>query len=226
MSKGYRTFFCQDNYTQYFIEAPGEPEAWEAFSQSITPDWEVIPIINEHGGMIEVGPGRKYETISNIPQGDRNIRSHLRYQPPTYVRYQEGGDLHGKNVVTLPEKLDPTLAEPMPTAPPNEEDVGRYVQRVMTEMHLKRVAEDHEARIVWGEKKYGQRLRPHNGRDCLKDLYQEALDGCSYGGQAVLEGRDGGYFLRQFARLADEIRDAIYKYPMKGQHGDNHPCAS
>jgi hypothetical protein len=207
MSKEYRTFFCEDNHTQYTIEAPGEAEAWAALRQAIEPDFQSIPIVNYHGGMKEAGPGREYETV---PATKKDLRAHLRYQPPAYTRYQEGGDLY------LSEKLDPTLAEPMPTAPPNEEDVGRYVQRVMTEMRLKQVAEDHEARIVWGEKKYGQRLRPHNGRDCLKDLYQEALDGCSYGGQAVLEGRDGGYFLRQFARLADEIRDAIYKYPMKG----------
>lgn len=217
MSNKYRTFFCEDHHTQYIIEAPGETEAWEALKQAIEPEYEGqgIPVINYYGGMKEVGPGRENETV---PKTKKDFRSHLRYQPPTYTRYQDGGDLYNKRLIATLEKLDATLAEPMPTAPSSEEDVGRYVQRVMTEMRLNQVAEDHEARIVWGEKKYGQRLRPHNGRDCLKDLYQEALDGCSYGGQAVLEGRDGGYFLRQFARLADEIRDAIYKYPMRGEH--------
>lgn len=41
-----------------------------------------------------------------------------------------------------------------------------------------------------GNRKYGTRLQPHNGRDALKDVYQEALDLCVYLRQAIYE-RDG-----------------------------------
>lgn len=41
-----------------------------------------------------------------------------------------------------------------------------------------------------GYKKYGVRLQPHNGRDALKDAYQEALDLVAYLRQEVFE-RDG-----------------------------------
>ena len=52
------------------------------------------------------------------------------------------------------------------------------------------VIEDMAARDRLGEKRYGVRLRPHNGRDALIDAYQEALDLCVYLRQAIFE-RDG-----------------------------------
>lgn len=41
-----------------------------------------------------------------------------------------------------------------------------------------------------GLKRYGVRLQPHNGRDALRDAYEEALDLCVYLRQAIYE-RDG-----------------------------------
>ena len=41
-----------------------------------------------------------------------------------------------------------------------------------------------------GEAKYGTRLKPHNGRDALVDLYQEMLDAVVYCRQVIFE-RDG-----------------------------------
>ena len=38
--------------------------------------------------------------------------------------------------------------------------------------------------------KYGVGLQPHNGRDVLRDAYEEALDLCVYLRQAIFE-RDG-----------------------------------
>lgn len=45
------------------------------------------------------------------------------------------------------------------------------------------IMDDLEARARMGEAKYGQRLRAHNGRDALVDLYQELLDAAVYSGQ-------------------------------------------
>jgi hypothetical protein len=52
------------------------------------------------------------------------------------------------------------------------------------------VAADLELRSSEGQKKYGTKLRGHNGRDALVDAYQEALDLCQYLRQAIYE-RDG-----------------------------------
>jgi hypothetical protein len=45
-------------------------------------------------------------------------------------------------------------------------------------------------RNEFGEFKYGTPLQAHNGRDALKDAYEEALDLCVYLRQALYE-RDG-----------------------------------
>ena len=50
-----------------------------------------------------------------------------------------------------------------------------------------RVMADIEARAQTGFRRYGERLRPHNGRDALVDAYQEALDLAMYLRQAIEE---------------------------------------
>jgi hypothetical protein len=45
-------------------------------------------------------------------------------------------------------------------------------------------------RMALGKKRYGQSLKPWNGRDPLRDAYEELLDGAAYLRQAMFE-RDG-----------------------------------
>lgn len=52
------------------------------------------------------------------------------------------------------------------------------------------VIDDMQARDAAGQRKYGTKLQPHNGRDALTDAYQEALDLAAYLRQAIFE-RDG-----------------------------------
>lgn len=52
------------------------------------------------------------------------------------------------------------------------------------------VKHDLMSRMQFGKAKYGTALQPHNGRDALKDAYEEALDLCQYLRQAMYE-RDG-----------------------------------
>ena len=49
------------------------------------------------------------------------------------------------------------------------------------------VMEDMFERNVQGIRKYGAPLQPFNGRDVLKDAYQEALDLAVYIRQAIFE---------------------------------------
>lgn len=52
------------------------------------------------------------------------------------------------------------------------------------------VISDMLARDRTGEQRYGARLQPHNGRDTLRDAYEEALDLCVYLRSLMYE-RDG-----------------------------------
>ena len=49
------------------------------------------------------------------------------------------------------------------------------------------VKQDLIDRSLVGEKKYGEKLKPFNGRNSLIDAYQEALDLCMYLRQAIYE---------------------------------------
>ena len=53
------------------------------------------------------------------------------------------------------------------------------------------VVADMQERDRLGATRYGTRLQPGNGRDSLRDAYEEALDLCVYLRQAIYE-RDGG----------------------------------
>lgn len=52
------------------------------------------------------------------------------------------------------------------------------------------VLEDMRARDALGHRKYGKHLTPHDGRDSLRDAYEEALDLAVYLRKAMFE-RDG-----------------------------------
>jgi len=49
------------------------------------------------------------------------------------------------------------------------------------------VKQDIEARAEKGLRKYGERLKPFNGRNALQDLYEELLDAAMYTKQQLLE---------------------------------------
>jgi hypothetical protein len=52
------------------------------------------------------------------------------------------------------------------------------------------VIKDMVARDAFGYQKYHMHLQPNNGRDALKDMYQELLDALVYCRQLIFE-RDG-----------------------------------
>ena len=52
------------------------------------------------------------------------------------------------------------------------------------------VMADMQSRYELGIKRYGTPLQPHNGRDALRDAYEEALDLAAYLRTAIFE-RDG-----------------------------------
>lgn len=52
------------------------------------------------------------------------------------------------------------------------------------------VMADLETRLQVGIQRYGTPLQPNNGRDALRDLYEELLDAACYARQLIAE-RDG-----------------------------------
>jgi hypothetical protein len=99
---------------------------------------------------------------------------------------------------------DAAKVQPMPTG--DGVDVAVEAAKDLRAMGLDYIAEDTEARIRLGEKKYGTRLKSHNGRDAMLDLYQEVLDGINYAKQLVIEDKDDDTFFRCLVDLACLIK--------------------
>ena len=95
----------------------------------------------------------------------------------------------------------------MPTG--NGVDVAVEVAKKLRVLGLENIAEDTEARIRLGEKKYGTRLKAHNGRDAMLDLYQEVLDGLNYSEQLVVENKDNGGLFNTLVALAVIIKGKL-----------------
>lgn len=71
------------------------------------------------------------------------------------------------------------------------------------------VIKDMEARDAVGRERYGVPLQPHNGRDALRDAYEEALDLCAYLKQAMLERDAALADLERVALERDEARQLL-----------------
>lgn len=100
---------------------------------------------------------------------------------------------------------DAAKVQPLPTG--NGVDVAVEVAKDLRALALDAIAEDVEARIRLGERKYGTRLKAHNGRDAMLDAYQEILDFLNYIKQGVIEDRPGCQRLYDSAiSLAREVK--------------------
>jgi hypothetical protein len=107
-------------------------------------------------------------------------------------------------------------AAPQPKPVGDGIDVAVAAAERLKALGFDEIAEDIEARIRLGERKYGTRLKAHNGRDALMDLYQEVLDAINYAQQCVIENKEGdviyagsrfGYF-DALVLLAAEVQKA------------------
>ena len=78
-----------------------------------------------------------------------------------------------------------------PVFPENKAFIGKWGQpfpKVNDKPYIHElVKEDIQSRSNMGKAKYKTRLQPDNGRDSLKDAYEEALDLCQYLRQAIYE---------------------------------------
>lgn len=77
------------------------------------------------------------------------------------------------------------------------------------------VIDDMRERDQVGLRKYGTRLQPHNGRDCLVDAYQEALDMAVYLRQKIQEdrgarGQGGSLFEKNAKEIFRTLTHAVH----------------
>lgn len=77
-------------------------------------------------------------------------------------------------------------------------------------MVMRHLIDDMEERDAAGRAKYGTPLQPHNGRDSLKDAYQEALDLTVYLKNVQLEAGDSPFYVTALG-LAARLRRALLK---------------
>lgn len=74
------------------------------------------------------------------------------------------------------------------------------------------VIEDIRRRREVGIERYGTALQPHNGRDALRDAYEEALDLACYLRQAMAErdGQHGSSAVRYWVQVADDLMRSVH----------------
>lgn len=106
----------------------------------------------------------------------------------------------------MSENFDPEAGQPLPITTKKSVDVAVEVAEDLRKCGFGDVAEDVEARIRIGERKYGKRLQSFNGRDALKDLYDEILDALNYSKQLELEGKDDGEMVSVLIVLASRVK--------------------
>ena len=108
----------------------------------------------------------------------------------------------------MSEVFDPEAGQPLPITTKKSVDVAVEVAADLKKAGLSDIAEDVEARIAIGERKYGKRLQSFNGRDALKDLYDELLDALNYSKQLQLEDKDGGRVFEELVQLVSTVKKA------------------
>ena len=109
----------------------------------------------------------------------------------------------------MSENFDPEAGQPLPITTKKSVDVAVEVAEDLKKVGFQDIAEDVEARIRIGERKYGKRLQSFNGRDALKDLYDEVLDALNYSKQLELENKDNGEIFRGLIALAAAVKSKL-----------------
>lgn len=109
----------------------------------------------------------------------------------------------------MSEQFDPEAGQPLPITTKKSVDVAVEVADDLKKIGSRDIAVDVEARIAIGERKYGKRLQSFNGRDALKDLYDEVLDALNYSKQLEIENRDDGTLFNSLVVLAVAVREKL-----------------
>jgi hypothetical protein len=99
--------------------------------------------------------------------------------------------------------------QPLPITTKKSVDVAVEVAEDLRKYELGDIAINIEERIALGERKYGKRLQSYNGRNAVKDLYDEVLDGLNYSKQMEIEGLDDGTLFKALVTIAAEVKSRL-----------------
>lgn len=106
----------------------------------------------------------------------------------------------------MSDVFDPEAGQPLPVTAENSVDVAVQVAEAMKQLGHMEIAADVEDRIRIGERKYGKRLQSFNGRDAMKDTYDEVLDALNYAKQVQIEGLDDGELFDRIAAVTISVK--------------------
>lgn len=106
----------------------------------------------------------------------------------------------------IEKHYDAAVVQPKPTT--GDIDVAVVAAQKLKALGLDEIAEDIEARIRLGERKYGTRLKAFNGRSAEMDLYQEILDSLNYAQQCDIENKPLHGVFETLVSLAVEVQKA------------------
>src|SRR5208337_3929322 len=110
---------------------------------------------------------------------------------------------------------DAAAPQPIPTG--DGIDVAVVAAERLKALGLNEIAEDIEARIRLGERKYGTRLKAFNGRSALLDLIQECEDAINYSMQCQIEGLDDGNLFTKAVELTVLVKNKLDKEKQRYQ---------
>jgi hypothetical protein len=105
----------------------------------------------------------------------------------------------------MSEIFDPEAGQPLPITTKNSVDVATLVAQHLAAIGQSNIAQNVEARIALGERKYGSRLKSFNGRDVIKDLMDELLDSLNYAKQAEIEDLDDGSIFESLIEIVIRV---------------------
>lgn len=111
----------------------------------------------------------------------------------------------------MSDTFDAEAGQPLPVTTGDSVDVAVQVAASFKDSGHADIAQDIEARIAIGERKYGKRLQSFNGRNALKDLYDEVLDALNYAKQIEIEGLDSGACFAALQPIAVYVKASLGK---------------
>ena len=103
------------------------------------------------------------------------------------------------------------------------DDIDKLVSRRLIHEQLAAALDaDIRQRDALGRERYGTQLRLHNGRDALRDLYEETMDGAVYARQASAEhpaDRELAHLSSRALWLMVEVRAVMFGRAMRREGG-------
>lgn len=160
------------------IERPGERSTYEFRLSAIAPEGKAIDWRSWRGHQAKAAakPATKklVESVTQARSGEIALAAAHRSTSLATKQGEGAAVVEPPKQDMLPAEVRSDVTQPAPT--PNTQPAVWSI-----------VINDMKARDQLGRQRYGTPLQPHNGRDMLRDAYEEALDLAVYLRSAIYE---------------------------------------